>query len=144
MRQRRHCGWYSELHLRAIKVVLGLDVLRCKAPEMVRKELWMGLLGYNAIRATMAEASRAHGRVPHRVSFKGALQTVQAFAEALRDGPSARRRRLWKMVLESVANDEVGHRPDRAEPRARKRRPKPYPLLMVPREEARNALDDAA
>lgn len=136
--------WEAELHLRAIKVVLELDVLRCKTPEMVRKELGMGLLGYNVIRATMAEAARAHGRVPHRVSFKGALQTVQAFAEALRDGTSEQRRWLWKIVLESVANDEVGHRPDRAEPRARKRRPKPYPLLMVPREEARNALGNVA
>ena len=136
--------WEAELHLRAIKVVLGLDVLRCKTPEMVRKELWMGLLGYNVIRATMAEAARAHGRVPHRVSFKGALQTVQAFAEALQDGTSEQRHWLWEIVLRSVANDEVGHRPDRAEPRARKRRPKPYPLLMVPREEARNDLGNAA
>jgi len=135
--------WEAELHLRAIKVVLGLDVLRCKTPEMVRKEFWMGLLGYNVIRATMAEAAQAHGRVPHRVSFKGALQTVQAYAEALRDGTSEQRRWLWKIVLESVATDEVGHRPDRAEPRARKRRPKPYPLLMVPREQARNALENA-
>lgn len=135
--------WEAELHLRAIKVVLGLDVLRCKTPEMVRKELWMGLLGYNVIRATMAEAARAHGRAPHRVSFKGALQTVQAYAEALRDGTSEQRRWLWKIMLESVANDEVGHRRDRAEPRARKRRPKPYPLLMVPREQARNGLENA-
>jgi hypothetical protein len=132
--------WEAELHLRSIKVVLGLDVLRCKSPELVRKELWMGLLGYNVIRATMAAAAQVHGKVPHRVSFKGALQTVQAFAEALREGTPSRRRWLWGIVLESVANDEVGHRPDRAEPRARKRRPKPYPLLMIPREEAREAL----
>ena len=103
----------------------------------------MGLLGYNVIRATMAEAARAHGRAPHRVSFKGALQTVQAYAEALRDGTSEQRRWLWKIMLESIATDEVGHRPDRAEPRARKRRPKPYPLLMVPREQARNGLENA-
>ena len=81
--------WEAELDLRSIKVVLGLDVLRCKTPEMVRKEIWMGLLGYNVIRAVMAEAARAHGRVPHRVSFKGALQTVLAFAEALREGTPA-------------------------------------------------------
>ena len=126
----------AELHLRSIEVVLGLDVLRCKAPEMVRKELWMGLLGYNVIRATMVEAAKAHDRVPHRVSFKGALQTPLAFAEGLREGTPARRRWLWRMLLESVARDEVGHRPNRVEPRAVKRRPKPYPLLMVPRQEA--------
>jgi Transposase DDE domain len=132
--------WEAELHLRSIKVVLGLDVLRCKTPEMVRKELWMGLLGYNVIRAAMAEAARAHGRRPQRVSFKGALQTVLAFAEALREGTPAIRRWLWGIVLESIARDEVGHRPNRVEPRARKRRPKPYPLLMVPRGEAKEAL----
>jgi hypothetical protein len=135
--------WEAELHLRSIKVVLGLDVLRCKAPEMVRKELWMGLLGYNVIRATMAAAAKAHGQMPHRVSFKGALQTVLAFAEGLREGTPARRRWLWGVLLESIANDDVGHRPDRVEPRAVKRRPKPYPLLMVPRQEAKEALLNA-
>jgi Transposase DDE domain len=132
--------WDAELHLRSIKVVLELDVLRCKTPELVRKELWMGLLGYNVIRAAMAEAAKAHGRMPHRVSFKGALQTVLACAEALREGTPGQRRWVWGILLESVANDEVGHRPDRVEPRARKRRPKPYPLLMIPRQEAKEAL----
>ena len=135
--------WEAELHLRSIKVVLELDVLRCKTPELVRKEIWMGLLGYNVIRAVMAEAAGAHGRMPHRVSFKGALQTVLAHAEALREGTPGQRRWLWRIVLESVADDEVGHRPDRVEPRARKRRPKPYPLLMVPRKEAKEALLNA-
>jgi hypothetical protein len=135
--------WDAELNLRSIKVVLDLDVLRCKAPESVRKEIWMGLLGYNVIRAVMAEAAGAHGRMPHRLSFKGALQTVLAHAEALRE-EAGQRRRLWKILLESVANDEVGHRPDRVEPRARKRRPKPYPLLMVPRKEAKEALLNAS
>lgn len=132
--------WEAELHLRSIKVVLGLDVLRCKTPAMVRKELWMGLLGYNVIKAAMTEAARAHGAVPWRVSFKGALQTVLAFEGALREASRAVRGWLWGILLESIARDEVGHRPNRVEPRARKRRPKPYPLLMVPRDEAKEAL----
>jgi putative transposase len=135
--------WEAELHLRSIKVVLGLDVLRCQTPAMVRKELWMGLLGYNVIRGAMAEAAKAHGKVPQRVSFKGALQTVLASAEALREGTPGQRRWLWGALLRSIAADEVGHRPDRVEPRARKRRPKPYPLLMVPRDEAKEALLNA-
>jgi hypothetical protein len=135
--------WEAELHLRSIKVVLGLDVLRCQTPAMVRKELWMGLLGYNVIRGLMVEASRAHGRRPHRVSFKGALQTLQAYEPALREGTRSQRSWLWGILLESIARDEVGHRPDRVEPRARKRRPKPYPLLMVPRDEAKEALSKA-
>jgi hypothetical protein len=135
--------WEAERHLRSIKVALGLDVLRCKAPAMVRKELWMGLLGYNVIRGMMAEASRAHGRRPQRVSFKGALQTLQAYEPALREGARSQRSWLWGIMRESIARDEVGHRPDRVEPRARKRRPKPYPLLMVPRAEAKEALSKA-
>jgi hypothetical protein len=132
--------WEAELHLRSIKVVLGLDVLRCKTPAMVRKELWMGLLGYNVIRGLMTEAAQAHGKVPHRVSFKGALQTLQANETALREGTPAVRAWLWGIVLESISADEVGQRPNRVEPRARKRRPKPYPLLMVPRAEAKRVL----
>lgn len=135
--------WEAELHLRSIKVVLGLDVLRCQAPAMVRKELWMGLLGYNVIRAVMAAGCKAHAGAPHRVSFKGALQTLLAFAEGLREGTRERRRFLWGLMLRAVAADGVGHRPDRVEPRAVKRRPKPYPLLMVPRDEAREALLNA-
>jgi putative transposase len=132
--------WEAELHLRSIKVVLGLDVLRCKTPAMVRKEIWMGLLGYNLIRGLMVEAAVAHRRAPHRLSFKGALQTLQAYEPALREGTGSQRSWLWGILLESIASDEVGHRPNRVEPRARKRRPKPYPLLMVPRAEAKEAL----
>jgi Transposase DDE domain len=132
--------WEAELNLRSIKVVLGLDVLRCQSPDMVCKELWMGLLGYNVIRAVMAAGCREHGRAPHRASFKGALQTLLAFAEGLRDGTPKQRRSLWSLVLRSVSADEVGHRPDRVEPRAVKRRPKPHDLLMVPRRQAKAAL----
>lgn len=143
MRQRRHCGRYSELHLRSIKVVPGLDVLRCQTPAMVRKELWMGLLADNVIRALRAAGCRAHAGAPHRVSFKGALQTLLAFAEGLREGTPEHRRFLWSVMLRAVAADGVGHRPDRVEPRAVKRRPRPYPLLMVPRDEAEVALLNA-
>jgi Transposase DDE domain len=135
--------WEAELHLRSIKVVLGLDVLRCQTPAMVHKEIWMGLLGYNVIRAAMAEAATARGTVPQRVSFQGALQTVLAYTEALREGTPSQRRWLWGILLESIACDEVGRRPNRVEPRARKRRPKPYPLLMVPRDQAKEALLNA-
>ena len=124
-------------------MVLGLDVLRCKTPEMVRKEIWMGLLGYNVIRGAMMEAAQACGKAPQRVSFQGALQTVLAWAEALQEGTPGQRRWLWGVLLKKIAADEVGRRPNRVEPRARKRRPKPYRLLMVPRDEAKKALLNA-
>jgi hypothetical protein len=132
--------WHAELDLRSIKIVLGMDLLRCKTPAMVRKEIWMTLLGYNVIRAVMAQASQEHGCDPRRVSFKGALQTVQEYGPALRAGSVLHRRWLWTIVRSSVAGDAVGHRPNRVEPRARKRRPKQYPLLTKPRRQAKAAL----
>jgi hypothetical protein len=133
----------AELDLRSIKIVLGMDMLRCKTPEMVRKEIWMTLLGYNVIRALMAAASEEHGRDPRQVSFKGALQTLQEYAVGLREGTPEQRRWLWTVLLSSIAGDAVGHRPDRVEPRARKRRPKQYPLLTMPRRQAQAAMRKA-
>ena len=77
--------WHAELDLRSIKVVLGMDVLRCKTPAMVRKEIGMTLAAYNVIRALMVRAAREHDRVPRRLSFKGALQSLLGFAEKLRE-----------------------------------------------------------
>ena len=136
LRQR----WHAELDLRSIKIVLGMDMLRCKTPEMVRKEIWMTLLGYNVIRALMVEASKEHGRDPRHFSFKGALRTLQEFAPGLREGSPQERRWMRRILLRSIAADAVGYRPNRVEPRARKRRPKQYPLLTRPRREARAAL----
>ena len=77
--------WHAELDLRSIKIALGMDVLRCKTPEMVRKEIGMTLAGYNVVRALMVKAAKEHGREPRRLSFKGALQTLLGFAEKLRE-----------------------------------------------------------
>jgi len=132
--------WHAELDLRSIKAVLGMDVLRCKTPEMVRKEIWMTLMGYNVIRALMVQAAKSHNRDPRQLSFKGGLQTLQAFREKLQQGSPAERQLLRTILLRSIAHDAVGNRPDRVEPRARKRRPKPHPLLTKPREQAKAAL----
>jgi hypothetical protein len=132
--------WHAELDLRALKVVLGMDVLRCKAPEMVRKEIGMSLVAYNLIRALMVDAARAHGGEPRKLSFKGALQIITEYAGGLRSAQGEGRRRLMADVLGAIAGLGVGDRPDRIEPRARKRRPKPYPPLKVPRKQARASL----
>jgi Transposase DDE domain len=136
--------WHAELDLRSIKIALGMDVLRCKTPEMVRKEIGMTLAAYNVIRALMVEAAKRHARQPRQLSFKGALQSLLEAAETLRQSAPTKRDRLWENILEGIANDEVGNRPNRVEPRARKRRPKPYPLLMKPRRQARATLLDVA
>ncbi len=132
--------WNVELDLRSIKDVMQMDVLRCESPEMVEKEIWMHLLAYNLIRGVIVEASQAHGKQPRQVSFKGALQTMTAFQEALRQAKPAERQRLFAVMLKAIAGHRVGDRPGRVEPRANKRRPKPQRYLTEPRRAARNRL----
>lgn len=136
--------WHAELDLRSLKVTLRLDVLRGKSPDVVRKEVWARVLGYNLIRAVMADAAATHGRPPRGISFAGAVQAVRAFAERLWSAAGAVRSALVAELLRVVARHRVGDRPDRVEPRRRKRRPKPYPLLMEPRAEARKRLVSSA
>jgi hypothetical protein len=134
--------WNAELDLRSLKQTLQMDVLRCKTPESVRKELWAHILAYNLIRTIMAQAATEHGIEPRSISFKGALQTLEAFQPviALGNQHAAFRRDLYQRVLDAVAGHRVGDRPDRYEPRRRKRRPKPYDRLMKPRHEAKAAM----
>jgi putative transposase len=123
--------WQAELHLRSLKIVLQMDHLRCKTPERVRNEFYTHLLGYNLLRGVMAAAAFQSGRSPWEISFKGTLQTLSEFLPLLltRVGSEA-----WcTALLTAVATHIVGDRPDRYEPRLRKRRPKPYKHLREPR-----------
>ena len=110
--------WNIELDLRSIKDVLQMDVLRCKTPEMVEKEIWIHLLACNLIRGVAAKAAGAHDKQPRLISFKGTLQTMTAFQEALRWAPPADRQRLVAKMLRAIAQHAVGDRPGRVEPRA--------------------------
>jgi Transposase DDE domain len=136
--------WNIELDLRSIKVVLQMDVLRCKSPEMVQKEIWMHLLAYNLIRGVMAKAAEAHEKQPRLLSFKGTLQTMTAFQDVLRWTTPRDREHLVREMLRAIASHKVGDRFGRFEPHANKRRPKPQRFLMEPRREARNRLLNAA
>jgi len=132
--------WSVELDLRSIKSVLGMDLLRCKTPDMIEKEIAVYLLGYNLIRAVMARAAvRAH-LMPRQLSFKGALQLWSAFADGLRRACAALGIILREHLWAGIARLRVGQRPGRHEPRAIKRRPKPTPLLRVSRTIARQKL----
>lgn len=131
--------WNAELDLRSIKQVMQMDVLRCKSPAMVRKEIWMHLLAYNLIRKLMAQAALAAGCCPRDISFKGTLQTLVAFAMVGWSCPG-RRNALYAAVLRAVATHRVNDRPDRIEPRAVKRRPKKLVYLNEPRSIAKARL----
>jgi len=133
------CRWHAELDLRSIKQVMQMDVLRCKSPSMVRKEIWMHLLAYNLIRKLMARAALSAGLCPRDISFKGTLQTLVAFAVAGWSCPE-RSNELYAAVLRAVATHRVNDRPDRIEPRAVKRRPKKLVYLNEPRSVAKARL----
>jgi len=126
--------WNIELWWRHIKTSMGMEVLRCKTPAMVHRELEMYLTGYNFIRCLMAEAAALHGQPLERISFKGAVDTVRQYSPLISQAPSRRKQnRLIEDLLRILALDLVPKRPGRREPRAVKRRPKPYPLLAKPR-----------
>jgi len=132
--------WYAELDLRALKQSLQMEVLRGQTPEMVRKEVWAHLLAYNVIRGEMARAALAAGVLPLELSFKGAVQVVNAFAAAVWTAGPEQLEEISRRVRAAVGQFRVGDRPDRVEPRARKRRPKEYDLLNEPRDRARARL----
>jgi hypothetical protein len=131
--------WGIELRFREIKTTLGADVLRCKSPAMIEKELCLNAIGYNLIRCVMQAAAQRHHVELGRLSFKGSLDTVRHFADTIHavSGQPRRQRELYDQLLAAIANDELPWRPDRNEPRARKRRPKPYQLLTKPRRQMR-------
>jgi hypothetical protein len=129
--------WHAELDLRSLKETLGMGVLRCKSPAMVRKEVWAHLLAYNLIRSVMAQAADACGADPRELSFQGAVQALSAFAERLLEARGQTAEELYEWLLLVIGAHQVGDRPDRVEPRARKRRPKEYPVLTEPRAQAR-------
>jgi hypothetical protein len=129
--------WAGEVDIRSIKSTMRMDILRCKTPEMVRKEIWAHLLAYNLLRTVMAVAAAEYGIEPREVSFKGAKQAVTAFAPKIEAARPEERAALIDALLRAVAYHRVGGRPGRWEPRARKRRPKRGNSLMQPRATAK-------
>ena len=132
--------WHAELDLRSIKVTMQMDVLRCKTPEMVRKEIWMHMLAYNLIRTVMADAAAKVQCHVREISFKGTWQTLSAYRPLVERARPEQLPALYDDLLEALASHRVGNRPNRFEPRAVKRRPKPHDLLTIPRAEAKRHL----
>lgn len=135
-----HERWHVELDLRSIKTHLAMDVLRCKTPELVRKEIWTHFLAYNLTRKVMAQAAVEKGVHPRQCSFMGAVQNLNEFRLSLVTAPGDKRAERIQILFAAIVGHRVGDRPDRCEPRAVKRRPKPLRYLTKPRAEARAEL----
>jgi hypothetical protein len=123
--------WEMELTLRHLKTTLQMEHLSCKTPNNVERELRLHLLMHNLVRRLMLESSRRAGVPLSRISFAGALAVARRYGEALLQARSKRKRdELTNELYRVLAEDLVPERPGRREPRAVKRRPKPYPRLM--------------
>lgn len=129
--------WNAELDIRVIKQTLGLDHVRCKTPQMVRRELWVTLLAYNLIRKLIATAAAVHDKQPRQIGFTLACQTVLSSWMLLATGACRDERELWKLALKRIAANEVANRPGRIEPRMIKRDRQHYPMMHDPRRELR-------
>ena len=133
--------WLIELRFRDIKTTMGMDVLRGKTADIVRKEIAMHLLAYNMIRCLMWQAAVENGLQLHRLSFAGTVDRLNAMEPYLQLYQGSRQaKRLYKLLLSWIVADLLPHRPNRVEPRAVKRRPKEYPLFNRPRHKMRKAL----
>lgn len=135
--------WNNELDLRSIKSTMQMHDLRCRTPELVHKEIWTHVLAYNLIRTIMAQAAATHDLVPRSVSFKGAIQTLEAFQpvielQAAHD--NVHRVRLYQILLDAIATHRVSDRPDRYEPRVKKQRRNHYGWLTRPRAEVKRTM----
>src|SRR5262249_17798364 len=102
-----------EVNLRHLKQTLHMDVVRCQTWRGVWKELLVFVIVYNLVRRVMLEASRRQGVEPERISFVDALRWL-------------REARRGEAVPRLRVNPQ---RPNRVEPRVRKRRPKEYDLM---------------
>jgi hypothetical protein len=127
--------WNIELHFAQIKTTLEIDVLRCQSPKMIEKELQVHLIAYNLVRVLMQKAAHLHHVALDRISFKGSLDTLRHWAQAIHACAKSPRKQaeLINRMLDAIAGDLVPKRPGRQEPRATKRRPKTYQMLTQPR-----------
>jgi hypothetical protein len=128
--------WKIELDFRTIKTHMGMEMLRCKTPEMVQKEIAVHLLAYNIIRGNLAQAAVMHDKLPRQLSFRSAVQLVCQAAKQLVVLTGQQLIHALLSLLKAMASTVVGLQKRKNQPRAIKRRPKPFPLLTIPRHEA--------
>jgi hypothetical protein len=126
--------WRLEMCLDDLKTTLAMEMLRSRTPAMVQKEIYARLTAHNLIRCVMAQAAGEHGVAVDRLSFKGTLDALRHFTQAMSQARSQKKAaHLWAKLLQTLAADPVPERPGRREPRAVKRVKNKYPRLSVSR-----------
>jgi hypothetical protein len=132
--------WQIEINLNSIKTILNMNFLSCKSPEMIRKEIGIHFLAYNFIRIMIAEACSKYDAIPNQVSFKGTLQLLNQFMPYFLIQNKSNKNELYEQLLKRIVRNKIGNRPGRIEPRAVKRRKKPFPTLNHSRSVERGKL----
>jgi hypothetical protein len=127
--------WKIELDFRTIKTNMGMEMLRCKTPEMVRKEVAVHFLAYNLIRAIMVRAAIICDKLPRNLSFMAAVQLMKNTASLCMQKTSKALIELSEALLNAIAYTAIGKYKRKNQPRVIKRRPKPFPLMTKPRNE---------
>ncbi len=129
--------WDAGINLRWLTTMMNMDVLRCQSPEIIRTEICAHLLAYNLIRTVIAQAAAKHDKHPRQISFTRAMRTLEAFCWPLAHGSSQQLATIHQRMRRAIASHEIANRPNRLEPRQRKRRPEPYRLMTKLRNQAR-------
>lgn len=128
--------WDVELFFRDIKTTMGMDILRCKSPDMIQKEILMHFIVYNCIRFLMLKAAGQKGVSPRNISFKASVQALRQWEPLLKpDMKISELNRLIYLLYDCISASEIHQRPGRREPRCIKRRPKNFQLLNKSRHE---------
>lgn len=117
-----------------------MEVLRCKTPSMIRKELYVYLLAYNLLRSLMRSAGTTYGTPPLRLSLQRSRHHFTHFISVLLAADSTEHYQIYRTLLKVIVHKSVPARPGRSEPRVRKRRPKSYPLMKPPRNQLHKQL----
>lgn len=134
--------WNIEVDFRSIKTHMGMEMLNCLSPEMIKKEIAVYFLAYNLIRSTIAQSAIVNEKIPRKISFKGATQLIIASATTIIKTANRYILDMANTILLAISSNPVGMREQKPQPRAVKRRPKPYPRLMQPRCDAVLALNN--
>ncbi|HFD32982.1 MAG TPA: IS4 family transposase [Gammaproteobacteria bacterium] len=135
--------WKVELDFRTLKTDLKMDMLRCKSPSMVEKEIAVRFMAYNLIRGSMAESANKQGEIARHISFKATVQLLSVAQIKLSNVTKSIMKKAYDALLETVATTRIGKRKRPSQPRAIKRRPKAYPLLTEPRADACQRINEA-
>ena len=132
--------WKIELDFRSIKTNMGMEMMRCKTPNMVRKEIAIHLLAYSIIRGNLAQAASLNEKILRELSFRSAVQLIIQASSQIVGMTGNQLKNALKNLLKAMTSTVIGKQKRKNQPRAVKRRPKPFPLLTTPRNEACSSL----